>query len=233
MIELIKKVQKARDLLVDDKNNLIASYSNWDKGRDARITLFSKCINTLNSTQLGMTFIYFHLTQKQSWNSVAHKTILDNDIQIYVNEFVMFVKIGFIHSLFSSIESSFRLILKALDPNVCSGGTAEFKGIYSCLLTRLGLNKWEVLLDLLRNIRNTIHNNGVYFHRSGRNETVSYNGNTYSFDIGKPVDFVTWDFLLDLLNDIDKMFVEVVSHRDVVAISMIIDPFAPLIVNIT
>lgn len=80
-------------------------------------------------------------------------------------------------------------------------------------------------MDLLRCIRNTIHNNGVYFHRSGNNETITYKGVNYSFVIGLPVDFVNWEFLISMMKDINDMLCEVVTHSDVAKISSIIDPF--------
>lgn len=225
MLSLIAKVESARDSFIKAKEKICASNNTWDKKTDARITLFSKSINVLNDVQIGMILIHYHLSRKDWWKLIATDSIPENDIQIYLAEFIMFVKMGFLQFLFSSIESSFRLILKALDPNACSGGTAEFKNIYSSLLARLGLGKWEPLLDLLRNTRNTIHNNGVYFHRAGRNEAVVYNGKTYSFVIGRPVDFVTWDFMLELLSELKKLFIEVVSHPDVSQITTIEDPF--------
>lgn len=138
----------------------------------------------------------------------------------------MFVKMGFLQFVFSSIESSFRLFVKAIDSNACAGGTAEFKNIYAFLLTRFGLQKWEPLLDLLRGVRNTIHNNGVYFHRSGKNETVTYKGVNYSFVVGRAVDIIDWAFLISMMKDIDSMLQEVVNYSELIAVPAIIDPFS-------
>jgi len=225
VMDIISEIQQVRDLFCDSKDKLVASYCSWNKDKDARITLFHKCTNVLNDTQLGLVFTQFHLTQQQWWSSVAKENIPHQDKQKYIDEFVMFTKMGFLQFTFSSIESSFRLIVKNIDPTACSNGTAEFKSIYSFLFTKIGLQKWEPLLDLLRCIRNTIHNNGVYFHRSGNNETITYKGVNYSFVIGMPVDFVNWEFLISMMKDINDMLCEVVTHSDVAKISSIIDPF--------
>lgn len=225
MMDLISEIQQVRDSFYTSKDRLMAAHSSWDKDRDARVTLFHKCANVLNDVQLGLVFIQFHLTQQQWWKSIAKKNIPDHDKQIYINEFGMFVKMGFLQFVFSSIESSLRLFVKAVDPSACAGGTAEFKNIYAFLFARFGLQKWEPLLDLLRCVRNTIHNNGVYFHRSGKDETVTYKGVNYSFVIGAPVDFVDWAFLIGMMNDIDCMVQEVVSNSELVAVPAIIDPF--------
>jgi hypothetical protein len=226
-MNLISLIQQLRDSFVAAKDALIQKHGAWNKDKDVRFTLFAKCVNVLNSTQLGMVHIQFNLTQKQWWTSISKKPIPDADIQIYLNEFDMFIKLGFLQFLFASIESSLRLIVKAIDPMACSGGTAEFKSIYSFLLTRLKLQKYEPLLDLLRCIRNTIHNNGVYFHRSGNNETVVYNGVNYAFEIGKAVNFVNWQFLLDLIPELQQMIIDIVETNEVSSIAAIVDPFAP------
>jgi len=181
--KLIKLLEPVRDKAVDDKRNIIALYSNINPKHDARITAFSKTINVLNSLQLALTFISKHLLSKQWWDSIATQNIPDNDKQIYVNEFANLTKIGFIQGIFSAIESSLRLFLRALDFAACKGGMSEFKSIYECLLkSKLSSSPRDgiELLDLFRLIRNTVHNNGVHFHPSGKNASINWKGNTTS-----------------------------------------------------
>lgn len=222
----IESIQKIRDNLVDNKDKIIAQFSDWDTAKDARITVFSKLINVCNSTQLSFTFMSFHLTKLDWWKQIAKSEIPVNDAQIYANEYDMFTKIGFIQFSFSSIESAFRLFVKSLDSSACNNGTAEFKSIYSWLLKRTDLQSHENLLDLLRLVRNTIHNNGVYFHKSGLNESVTYKGNDYNFNIGSPVDFMTWDFIFDLIGDVETLVIKVVKSDIINEIDQIEDPFA-------
>ena len=222
----IESIQKIRDSISDKKDSLIAQFNNWDPIKDARITVLSKCINVCNSTQLSFTFMHFHLTHLDWWKQIAKSEIPANDAQIYANEFAMFTKIGFIQFTFSSIESAFRIYVKALDPIACNNGTAEFKSIYSWLLKKINLQSHENLIDLLRLIRNTIHNNGVYFHKSGINETVTYKGKNYNFNIGQPVDFVTWDFIFEVMEEVEELIVNVVKMNEISSINQIIDPYA-------
>lgn len=167
----------------------------------------------------------FHLCYPSWWKTISKTNISNPDLQIYLNEFDMFTKIGFIQFMFSSIESAFRIFLKQLDPSACNNGTAEFKSIYSSLLRRLNLQHQENLLDLLRLIRNSIHNNGVYFHKSGVNETVTYKGKKYTFEIGKPITFVTWEFIFEVIEDINGLIMEVVNANEIKTIHQIIDPY--------
>ena len=75
------------------------------------------------------------------------------------------------------------------------------------------------LLDLLRHIRNTIHNNGVYFYPDGKNKRVTYKRKQYMFDIGKPVKFRgrVLNFLVGLIPDILKMIEDVANSQDIIS----------------
>ena len=228
--KLIGQLQSVRNLAVDDKNAIVALYSTVDPKHDARITAFSKTINVFNSLQLGLAFISKHLLHKQWWSAIATQDIPDIDKQIYVNEFANLTKIGFIQGIFSAVESSLRLLLRALDPTACNGGLAEFKSVYECLFkSNLTSSSPDAiaLLDLLRLVRNTIHNNGVYFHPSGNDVTAIWKGNTYAFKQGKPIDFVTWELLIVVSNALRLLLRQVVEDAKLQAITTEIpDPFS-------
>ena len=227
---LIEQFQRVRDRFADDKAVVIAIYSSVAPKHDARITAYSKAVNVLNSVQLAFTFISKHLLHAQWWAAVARNPIPDSDKQIYANEFANFTKIAFVQGLFLAIESSLRLFLRAIDPAACKGGMAEFKPIYECLfkskLSRAPANG-IALLDLLRLVRNTIHNNGVYFHPSGNDASIMWDGETFEFRQGKPVDFVTWEFLMRVSEALRLLLREVVQDANLKAISAVIDdPFS-------
>lgn len=161
---------------------------------------------------------------------VNRAPISDADKQMYANEFANFTKVGFMHALFSSLESSLRLFLRALDPAACNGGMAEFKSIYDCLFrSKLAAAPMDgtQLLDPLRLVRNTIHNNGVYFNRRGGNVTSNWQGGTYEFKQGAPVDFVTWEFLIQVSDSLMTLLREIVNDANLRNIAVEIDdPFS-------
>ncbi len=80
-------------------------------------------------------------------------------------------------------------------------------------------------MQLLLSVRNTIHNDGVYFHRLGHNKTLVYKGITYSFEVGKAIDFVTWPFHLYLAEELIHLIIEVVESKEVASLVAIDDPF--------
>jgi hypothetical protein len=227
---LIAQLQVVRDRAVQDKAAIVSLYPFVDPEHDARITAFSKLINVLNSLQLSFTFISMHLLDKEWWDVIAKTPIPDCDKQLYANEFANFIKVGFVHAMFSSIESSLRLFLRALDPTACNGGMAEFKSIYECLF-RSKLAKEPTdgvqLLDLLRLVRNTIHNNGVYFNPRGGNVKLTWQGQTFEFRQGAPVDFVTWEFLIRIADRLRILLRQVVEDTNLRNVTVVIDdPFS-------
>jgi hypothetical protein len=227
---LIEQLQAVRDRAASDKSAIVALCSSVSPEHDARITAFAKFINVLNSVQLAFTFLSKHLLHKPWWEAVARTPIPDSDKQVYANEFANFTKVGFVHALFSTVESSLRLFLRALDPAACNGGTAEFKSIYECLfnskLAKVPTGGVQ-LLDLLRLVRNTIHNNGDYFSPQGVSVTLNWQGKTFEFTQGVAVDFVTWDFLILVSDSLRTLLREIVEDANLRNVNgEITDPFS-------
>lgn len=222
----MNKINNLVAKIIKEKSDLVHLFSEWDATNDARITVFSKLINVCNSTQLSLIFYHVHLTNKDWWKQIMNDKISKKDIKICMNEHIMFTKLAFIHFSFSSIESAFRLYVRSLDGSACKNGTSDFKSIYSWLLKRTKLQAYETLLDLLRLVRNTVHNNGVYFSKSGLNESLNYNGKVYNFNHGSKVEFMTWELVYEIISEVQALVAKVVKSREVSNIKLIEDPFA-------
>jgi len=144
------------------KESLRAKHPEWPAG-DTRTALFGKCTTTLGCAGIYRRLFESGVVRRDFWppylsESHIEYRILDADTLLVV---------GTLQACFSAIESSLRLILRAIDPEACSGGLAEFKNVYSTLLARTGFSLYEPHLDLLRLIRNMQHNNGVFLTRRG------------------------------------------------------------------
>jgi hypothetical protein len=130
--------------------------------------------------------------------------------------------------LFILVENKFRIFLRAIDPIACGGGTEAFESIYACLLrSKLSSPPPEAfeLLELIRLTRNTIHNDSVYLNKKGLDNVVTYKGINYAFYHGKPINFVTWEFLIMMAADIQNLFSIIVSDKVIAEIDgRIIDP---------
>ena len=58
------------------------------------------------------------------------------------------------------------------------------------------------MLDFARTLRNLIHNNGTYFGKQGKNESLPFNGQTYNFEHGKGVRFAYQQLLFSIYEQI-------------------------------
>jgi len=211
----------SRALLLCDKSRAdlaaaIHLYANFNPDKDARITSFVKLINVFNSLLLTFAFARKGIDEGD-WKESNE----GDEFSLWIQNFDDFVKIGYIHNISLVIESSFRIFLRALDPKACGRGMSEFKSIYECLFkSKLAEPPSDgvELLNFFRLIKNTFHNNGVYFHQSGVNSTINWKGQIYEFKQGKPVDFVTWDFVLNFSNDLRGLLRKVVEDQNLKSI---------------
>lgn len=209
-----------------DREAMLLLYPAFDPSRDSRLTSFVKLINVFNSLLLASVF---------ARNTIASGTwkekLSAEEFSIWVREYDQILKIGFVQATFSGIESSLRVFLRALDPAACNGGMAEFKSIYECLF-KSKLHVCPVdgveLLDALRNIRNTVHNNGVFFNPKGLDKSVTWAGQAYVFKHGVPVDFVTWDFIVRAADAVRRLLRTVVEDDAIQAVTTeITEPCRP------
>lgn len=210
-----------------DINKLRVSHPSWTE-TDIRISSFAKLQNAIIATTLGLKFYTDYLIDQDWWNTNSANYSPDDKKRINL-AYENFQKIGIIQVGFLAIESSIRSILRAIDKTACKNATAEFKSIYEHLIrTQLSLsNDWCDLLDLWREVRNTIHNNGVYFPKNGYDKTISYKGKTYQFLNGKKIDFITWDMFVELLEEARMFLGDIIDHPKVSGISgTLTDPYA-------
>lgn len=178
---------------------------------DARITLLNKCSSVLSAVMLGYALIDKHLSKENWWSAHSTLPIDKNQMEQTGNAFEMLLRIALIHNILYAVESSFRIYVRAIDPDACVQGTAEFKNVYEWLLKKTGLQTYSALLDLWRNIRNTMHNNGLFIPTSRKDATVTYKGQTYEFHHGKPNEFVNTAFIVRLLPDIRDLLMALLT----------------------
>ena len=206
------RLQDIREAAWGQRDGLLVKYPSWDREMDARVAAF----NRLGAILTGVHASFFWLAEFLRNEQKGHSTLpLAKDArEYYFTTFIDFTRTGLLISTFSTVESSFRSFLRAIDPNACNGATSEFKSVYECLLRSklsVGVNDYIQLLDLLRHARNTIHNNGVYLSKTGTDVQVPYKGVTYRFPHGTRIDFVTFEFVLSLTEDLAQLLFKIVA----------------------
>jgi len=243
---LIEKMASQSKSFRNASESYIAKNPSFDGVKDARITIFSKCIVTIQS--LWISYLFRTLDLKNDWwdkigprliefglKSTAVQKIeiptVPSDRDSVTSEFERFISYAYLLLLFSSLESSLRIIVKEVYPNKFLDKQGNFKGNFNDIaksLLKHRYPKYEDLLELLRLIRNTNHNNGVYMPDiKGDKRTVSYKRKIYQFTDGLPVDLSDTFrlFLFNITPDILKLIKDIVNSPEVVKQVQIIDPF--------
>ncbi|MFC1495727.1 hypothetical protein ACFL6W_10635 [Thermodesulfobacteriota bacterium] len=230
ILELRKRMSEISQDAMNDRQAVISLYPSFNSEIDIRISSIGRLLTTFNATVLSLTLMNKYLMSSDWWYKNINSSYTDSEIIKYVAGYSWAHRASLIYNTFACIESSFRIMLRAIDPSACSNALGSFKSVYDYLLnSKLSCcpNEGIEFLDLFRLLRNTVHNNGVYFHRSGRDETVHWQGNDYEFRQEIPVDFVNWSFCITIANESRKLLKTVVENPILREIDQeITDPFA-------
>ena len=214
----LDKLSLLREDYVEAFRTVKAQYS-YDY-RDARVAVFTKSASTMNTAFIGFVLIREELLDPSWWKQ--HISELDNTTIIrQVEDFERSIRSAFLNNFFASVESSFRYYSREISPGKFNNAAGNFKPIYEHLLSKnkLNLPNYIPLLDLWRLMRNTKHNNGIFYPDNQKNCEVPYKGTIYKFEVGKVPQFLTWDLLLSIIPDTKDMLLSVVNSSNLVGIT--------------
>jgi len=199
-------------------------YPNWPYN-DARRAAVMRLASILFFPVVSLYVMRMHMHDPDWWEQYAPGSGVDM-ANHGRDAFDRGVKGRLIVELLGNLEHSFRLILNQLDP---TNTDWKFQKICQSLLrpSHPRLDKipaeWEPTLQLLRLMRNTVHNSWTHCPENGKNATVIFKGKSYEFIVEKPLDFVSWDLLGDITRSVLQIVVEVVRDKNVVSLPTIRD----------
>lgn len=238
--ELINKMVHLRHEFKKSLDDVLATYPYINVQKDARITFFSKSFTVMDSVILCLICADKYMPNISWWTRTAKPYGLKAPEPEFrpamLMGFHMFILESCFHFLFSSFESSLRLMAKKSNKTRYEKDD-RFKNIYCWFLGGLkfhpkDLKKYLKLLDVLRLIRNTIHNNGVYsptFGRKGnppKNRQITYGGIKCKFIVGRAVkvkDF--WELVFITTPDVLVMMKSIIGSSVISSIkTQIRDP---------
>jgi hypothetical protein len=133
MDNTIARLEQSMASYVKDINSLKKSHASWTLG-DARIRALMKCFQVLNSTWLGYLLLR-NSRRDSTWSTfiqlddIPSKDQRQKEIKGYMKDFETFLMVGCVQFLFSSMESSFRIYVRAIDPIACNNGKSSFASI--------------------------------------------------------------------------------------------------------
>ena len=228
LIGVIDRIIEVRDKSYHDTNILLNEYG-WDQSIDIRITSLIKLVRVLIALHLALhSLIEMSDDDYEHWPKLKLPKAYKIDIESYLVSYKTFLEISFVNSLFSVVESSIRVYSKQIDSEYYSKNQGKFYKLSKYLLVEQLDRKYVYgfqWLNLIRNIRNTIHNNGVFSPVNGKELVLDYKEKSYRFIPGKIVDFVSWYLLLDLADDLRNLLFQLSNNEKIkTAEEPIIDP---------
>lgn len=185
--------------------SLSAEHPAWERDHDTRLAVFAGIHAVVEQVRTMLNLyreVFLPWVQENpSMFNQAFGTSRPNKLLLDYEHTMLFV---LFHGVFHQIETGLRSILRAVAPGVCDDGRAAFESIYTALLrTQMKAAPVEgvELLSLCRNIRNTIHNNGVVHNKAGSDIRVTYKNVAYEFKHRSIIE-IAWELLFVLIKDL-------------------------------
>ncbi len=220
--------------------NIPNKNSDWKV--DIRYTTYNTLSSIIRFAKLSFIFRDQCLGKDDWWNSnyEIYFSYLDQYVDNYLgdkeimrmvrrqtisDEFIKSMIVGLYTSCFSILESRVRVFYNYLLNPPAKGEIKEgnFGTLVKEILGFLDLNSKCGCIQLFHNVRNAIHNNGVY---TQSDEVVDCNGKSYKFEKGNPpnygdfLDLLILTILPEVIEILDRIIYRLLVER------VILDPFA-------
>jgi hypothetical protein len=169
-----------------------------------------------------------HLSEAAWWEQYAHGSG-DILLERARPEFDRMIKGKLIIDLVGNLEHSFRIMLRQLDP---TNKASDFSALYNSLFRsnipylRAVPSDWQSPLEILRRVRNTVHNAWMFSPENSKDISITYRGTTYNFIVNRQLNFISWDLLCDIAEDVLRIVAAVVRDESITSIPVISDPVA-------
>lgn len=211
---LIKGLKEEGRHVLASGQQLAKAHPGWDSTTDARLTPFGKLHAVLGPAQLALWFSVVGDRTDRFWLGITGNTLPREEVPEFKRKmcwnFGQFLKFAILHSVFSCMESTLRVLLRAIAPEACNKGNATLGSLYPCLFKKIGFgDKYDTFMVLLSCIRNTVHNNGFFYPTNHKNKSIEYGGRTYVFEVGRAPACLDWNDLFGYLRKIGELLVDV------------------------
>lgn len=203
-----------------ERGRLGAEHPEWDPRVDARLAAFDRIAEALDHARTALALVRMRVPAEPRPVVQAGVATPGPDLA----GFDRFIRTACLAAVLAGAEGFFRSLVRVLDPGACHGGAGEFKSVYDAVLARVRRRRWIPLLDLLRVLRNTAHNQGVYRYKHPRDHEVAWRGRRYRFILDQPVAFLSWPLLLELAADLADLLGDVARTPRVAGLERVPGP---------
>jgi hypothetical protein len=198
-----EQLRSLRNAAVEARNRLSDRWSSTVPEEDPRIVTARHLKATISSAYLAWNFLTEEMALPDWWRLKFGE--IPPAVQDELDDFAVFVTAGLMILSFSLFESSLRRIARELAVEA----QQPFSRLVGALFEELAREGWtppepdtrEFLL-LFANVRNLLHNNGVFQPPDRRDREVIWRGKTYAFQVGKSAGFIEWGFNISLVAEL-------------------------------
>lgn len=227
--DLIDHIKRLLEHAVESRNKLFSQFEEMGL-EDPRISICDHLHAVVSVTFLNLIHIKTNLRFSEWWEKQGlQKAVTSGMVPGMLSNYMAMTNSSLMFFSFSLFENGIRRIIRMIDPEACSGGSAEFKSVYEWLFARLRKDGWKYsagdpssFLDLYRIFRNTLHNNGIYYPSNGKNQELKWRGKIYKFEISKKPEFYGWEFYIMLLQDLISLNHEIMTSKIVTKLYIIL-----------
>lgn len=208
----IKLARRVKNIRIACHNDFVRLFKHkkLDQNKDIRATSIIRFTRLLIG--LNVSFLHaIHADYKKIFKDIRIPIYEDKtSIDAFMLQNEIFLKLGFTSSLFFILEGVLKVYLQHIDIESYKR-TKGIKNICEDLLEKLNYKDsvfHSNVFNFLRLIRNTLHSNGIHIPTNKSDKKISpiiYKGKSYIFEENKRIDFVTWDLLLDLTEDMKNL----------------------------
>lgn len=193
--------------------------------KDIRLAFFGLTGNVLHSLLLFSVASIQTLYETDWWiKNYGRKEMTDLD-KAAIRHLEAFSKHSFLIFFLSRIETLMRKTIPIVAPEFNNSPNKPFYQIYEKYLKTLSLSKYMPLYDVCRIIRNSIHNNGVFLHKKGKNQTFLWRTIDYEFKHKSAIDFMTPENIFIFFEDLTHSMNEIVDSEALSKHSFIEDKY--------
>jgi len=195
------------------------------KRNDSRIVIFTKGVRVMNGLQIGLSHLHRDLRRDEWWkHRFPNHVISSENKKLLCDDFDNLLRSGLISEVYGIFESTIRVLAGAYYSKIFPNLTISFSRIYPKFLKKLELEKFVPLIQILSNIRNSIHNDGTFLPIYKKDEDIPYDGDTYIFRVGKPIIYAGWKDLCELSYELGKATYQIVTSKKISSSSFIEEP---------
>lgn len=205
------------------KEKLEKEYS-W-KRNDTRVVIFTKGIRVMNGIQISLSHLHRDLKSDDWWKKrYPNEVITSENKKFLCDDFDNFLRSALISDVYGIFESTVRILAKSYSPTLFPNVTISFSKIYPKFLKELNLKQFISLIQIWSNIRNSIHNDGMFIPPDGKDQDIVYDNDTYLFRVEKPIIHAGWKDLCELSYELGKATYQIVRTLKISSISYIEEP---------